>query len=101
MSHRWPLVLLPLLLLARPLPTLAVHAAAALTASNGMLALSVQLGTGLAQGEAREVVYVADELVANQAERAVLDIDDVVMAGGSLSVKSARAIACRPPTGPP
>ena len=91
MSHRWPLVLLPLLLLARPLPALAVHASAplpALTASNGMLALSVQLGTGLAQGEAREVVYAADELGGEfKLSELFWDIDDVVMAGGSLSLQ--------------
>lgn len=80
-----------LLLALSPLPSWAVHAGAPLpgvTLSNQNLALSIQLGTGVAQGEAREVVYAADEAGGEfKLSELFWDIDDVVMAGGTLSVQ--------------
>lgn len=79
------------LLLAGTRPATAVHAASPLTAitiSNQQMALSVQLGTGLAQGEAREVVYAADELGGDfKLSELFWDMEDVVMAGGSMTVQ--------------
>lgn len=93
MNHRALAFVLSLtsLLLSGPRPAAAVHAAGplpALTISNQNMALSMQLGTGLAQGEAREVVYAADELGGEfKLSELFWDMDDVVMAGGSFAVQ--------------
>ena len=79
------------LLAALPRPAQAIHAAGTLpgvTVSNDTLALSLQGGIGMAQGQAREVVYSADELGGEyKLSELFWDIEEVVMAGGSLSVQ--------------
>jgi outer membrane protease len=69
----------------------AVHASSAqpgLVVSNGAWSLSVQGGIGIARGEAREVVYDADEAGGEfKLSELTWDIKDVVMAGGSVAAQ--------------
>lgn len=78
-------------LLAYPAVSPAIHASGTLPAlhvGNDKLAMSLQGSIGLAQGEAREVVYSVDELGREfKLSELFWDIDEVVMAGGSLSVQ--------------
>lgn len=79
------------LLCASPRPSLAMHAAGplpAVTISNQNMALTLQVGGGLANGEAREVVYTEDEAGGEfKLSELFWDIEDVVMAGGSIAVQ--------------
>lgn len=78
-------------LLILPRPALAVHAAGTLpmvSIGNENMKLSIQGSLGLAQGEAREVVYDYDEVGRRyKLSELFWDIDDVLMAGGVVSAQ--------------
>lgn len=64
------------------------HSSPEVSIGNGQLKLSAQATLGVAQGEAREIVYDVDEL-GNRYKLSELfwDIDNVMMAGGTLALQ--------------